>query len=98
MLDELKNRLRITWDNEDEYLSKIIDRSKSYLEDLTGATFDFESNLWERDLLLERCRYVYNNATDEFEKNFKHELKRLILKVALNKSGEVDEQEDTGNA
>lgn len=94
MLDELKNRLRITWDEEDDYLNKIIEQSKSYLSDLTGATFDFEKDLWEKDLLLERCRYIYNNAVDEFERNFSHELKRLIMKVALKKASDLNEQAD----
>ncbi|WP_391564083.1 phage head-tail connector protein [Siminovitchia fortis] len=87
MLEDLKSRLRITWSEEDKDLENIINRSESYLSELTGATFDFEKEVWPKELLLERCRYVYNNAADEFEKNFAHELKRLILLVALGKVG-----------
>ncbi|GIN86973.1 hypothetical protein J6TS2_33590 [Heyndrickxia sporothermodurans] len=92
MLNDLKNSLRITWEDEDEELEKIIKRSESYLSDLTGATFDFDKEEWVKELLLERCRYVYNNAVDEFEENFAHELKRLILMVALGKVGALDEK------
>ena len=59
----------------------------AYLLDLTGASFDFSEEEWPKELLLERCRYVYNNAADEFEKNFHHELARLILKTATGKAG-----------
>lgn len=85
LLNELKNRLRITWDDEDAELSRIIERGKSYFVGLTGKAFAFSINDSETELLLERCRYVYNNAIDEFEVNFAHELKRLIMNVALEK-------------
>lgn len=95
LLDDLKDRLRITWDDDDANLLKLIDRSESYLSQLTGATFDFNKDVWVTDLLLERCRYVHNNAADEFEINFKHELKRLILYVATGIVGELNyEQTD----
>ena len=42
-----------------------------------------------KDLLLERCRYVYNNAGDEFEKIIKGII-RLILDVALGKVGVIN--------
>ncbi|MFE3576897.1 phage head-tail connector protein [Lysinibacillus sp. NPDC059133] len=85
LLIELKHRLRITWDDEDAELERIINRAKSYFEKLTSKAFAFELDKWETELLLERCRYVYNNAADEFEKNFADELKRLIMHVALEK-------------
>ncbi|MBO0586461.1 phage head-tail connector protein [Sporosarcina sp. E16_8] len=96
LLVELKSRLRITWNEEDADLSKTIERSKSYLVELTGAAFNFEKNEWLKDLLLERCRYSYNNASDEFEINFGHELKRLIIHVALGKVVTVDGEESPG--
>jgi hypothetical protein len=86
LVDDLKHRLRITWDDEDEYLRRLIDGSMAYLSDLAGTSFDFFNEGPPKQLMLERCRYVYNNATDEFEINFNHELKRLILNVALGKS------------
>lgn len=91
LLKSLKDRLQITWDEEDEDLESIISRSKSYLSELTGATFNFDKEEWPKELLLERCRYVYNNAADEFEKNYAHELSRLILLVALGKAGRLNE-------
>lgn len=95
LLIELKHRLRITWNDEDAELERIIDRAKSYFEKLTSKAFSFELDTWETELLLERCRYVYNNAADEFEKNFADELKRLIMHVALEKRAENGQQEDS---
>lgn len=83
LLTDVKSNLRITWTEEDEDLKKLIKRSMAYLEDLTGAPLDFSKEESPKELLLERCRYVYNNATDEFEPNFHRELSRLILKVAI---------------
>ncbi|KYG90013.1 hypothetical protein A0U40_09825 [[Bacillus] sp. KCTC 13219] len=91
LLVELKYRLRITWDDEDEELQRIIDRGKSYFKQLTSKAFIFALGEWETELLLERCRYVYNNATDEYEVNYNQELKRLILSVALEKRGQNGE-------
>lgn len=85
LLPELKNRLRITWNEEDAELENIIKRGKSYFVRITGKAFSFGLEEDETELLLERCRYVYNNAADEFEKNFEDELKRLIMYVALEK-------------
>lgn len=91
MLEELKDRLQITWNDTDPDLKEIIEGAKSYLEHLTGATFDFEKEKWPKELLFERCRYVYNNEADEFEKNFIRELSRLILLVALGRVGKLNE-------
>lgn len=83
ILVELKRRLRITWSEQDEELLNIINRAKRYFVKLTGKDFAFDLSDDETELLLERCRYVYNNAADVFEKSFEDELKRLILNVAL---------------
>lgn len=93
LLDELKDILKITWNEEDTYLNSILDKGKAYLFGLTNASFDFSKELTPKDLLLERCRYVYNNAGDEFEKNYKNELSRLILDVAIGRVGVVNGSE-----
>ncbi|MCC2472103.1 hypothetical protein LKL98_13805 [Bacillus pacificus] len=92
LLNELKDLLKITWNDEDTQLNKILLRGKAYLLGLTNASFDFSNEEWPKELLLERCRYVYNNAGDEFEKNYRDELSRLILHVALGKVGVINEE------
>ena len=71
LLNELKDVLKITWNEEDASLIKLLEKGKAYLSGLTNASFDFSKELIPKDLLLERCRYVYNNAGDEFEKIIK---------------------------
>lgn len=83
MLQEVKEYLKITWDNEDAYLQNIISRGKEYLQDLTGTQLDFEGEGQSKSLLLDYCRYYYNNAIEYFEENFKQELLRLQLKEAI---------------
>lgn len=93
LLEELKSVLKITWNEEDAHLNSILDKGKAYLLGLTNASFDFSKELIPKELLLERCRYVYNNAGDEFEKNYKNELSRLILDVAIGRVGVVNGSE-----
>ncbi|WP_326158390.1 head-tail connector protein [Schinkia azotoformans] len=83
LLDQLKSRLRITWDDEDDSLKEMLKDASNYLAKLTGIPIDFVNDAQGKTLLIERCRYVYNNVADEFEKNYKHELSRLILHQAI---------------
>lgn len=97
LLEDVRNTLRITWTDEDENLLKLIERGKAYLQNLCGASFDFDEESDPKSLLLERCRYAYNNALDEFEKNFQHELSRLILNVAIGKVGVIHDSTSQGS-
>ncbi len=90
LLIDVKSNLRITWNEEDNDLKRLIKRSGAYLDDLTGTSLDFSEEGQPKTLLLERCRYAYNNAADEFEGNYHHELSRLILKVAIEEAGTSD--------
>ena len=83
MLETVKDYLKITWDDEDASLQDIIDQSKAYLDELVGAELDFEQKGLARSLLFDRCRYVYNNASEYFEENFRREILRLQLKVGV---------------
>lgn len=89
MLKEVKYYLKITWDSEDNYLQGIINRGKSNLEELTGTTLDFEVEGQSKSLLLDYCRYAYNNALEYYEENFQKEILRLQLKEAVKASKEV---------
>lgn len=83
MLEELKEYLKITWTDEDNSLTSIVERGKSNLEELTGTTLDFETEGQAKSLLLDYCRYAYNNALEYFEENFSKEILRLQLKEAV---------------
>lgn len=93
MLEELKDYLKITWDNENDYLQNIITRGKNYLNDSTGVKLDFEEEGQHKTLLLDYCRYYYNNAIEYFKENFAQEILQLQLKVAIKESEEVIQDE-----
>lgn len=83
MLEEVKEYLKITWNDEDNSLNNMIERGKSNLEELTGTTLDFTVNNQAKSLLLDYCRYAYNNALEYFEENFHKEITRLQLSEAV---------------
>ena len=83
MLNEVKDYLKITWNDEDSNITGIIARGKVYLNDLVGVELDYESEGQPKSLLLDYCRYAYNNALEYFEENFKREILRLQLKVGV---------------
>ena len=87
MLQAVKDYLKITWDDEDGSLQTIIERGKTYLNDLVGAELDFDVAGPPRSLLLDYCRYVYNNASEYFEENFASELLRLQLQMGVKALG-----------
>ena len=94
MLEAVKGYLKITWDEEDEAVTDLIDRGKKKLEELTGADLDFENEGLDRSLLFDYCRYAYNNASEYFEENFQKEILRLQLMTGVSLlpvDGEEDE-------
>lgn len=92
MLQKVKDYLKITWDDEDQNLTEIIERAKAYLNNLVGIELDFDAEDDPRALLLDRCRYVYNNAGEYFAENFEGDILRLQLAAAV-KDVEGDEHE-----
>ena len=96
MLQEVKAYLKITWGDEDAHLQNIITRGKGRLNELAGAELDFGTPGLAQDLLLDYCRYSYNNASEYFEENFREEILRLQLMtgVALMPAGEDADAEN----
>jgi len=82
MLQEVKDYLKITWSDEDAALTSLITRGQAYLNNLVGADLDFTSGL-PQSLLLDYCRYIYNNASEYFEENFASEILRLQLQTGV---------------
>jgi len=77
LLIEVKSYLHITWDEEDQDIQKMIDRAISYFKSIVGQDVDFVEDGQNRQLLLDRCRYVRNHAVEEFEENFGSEIRNL---------------------
>ena len=83
MLQEVKDNLKITWNDEDAVLAKMVERAKDNVNDLIGVELDFDENNQAKTLLLNYCRYFYNSAAEYFEGNFSKEILRLQLKEAV---------------
>ena len=82
LLEQLKERLKITWDDEDILLINMLERAEKSLNALMGVELNYNTPGPAQELLLERCRYDYNNALEYFEQNFAREILRLQLQVA----------------
>lgn len=83
LLHEVKQELKITWDDEDVMLSNMIERGKGCLNSLVGVELDFSKNNQAKSLLLNYCRYDYNSALEYFEDNFHKEIVRLQYTEAV---------------
>lgn len=82
LIDEVKEELRISWDTEDMRISKMIERAMNYLNNLVGTELDYTLQDDVKELLLNYCRYSYNNALEYFLENFSMEITRIQLRVA----------------
>lgn len=83
MLENVKSYLRISWEDDDELLLGFIERGKEVLNSLSGKELNYEEESTQKALLLDYCRYAYNNATECFEDNFYKEISRLQYQIAL---------------
>jgi hypothetical protein len=97
LTSELKNYLKITWDDEDADLKKIVMRGQSYLNRKAGVTLDFEKDHEAIQLLLDYGRYVHNHSFELFEANFQSELFSLSLREGV-KDHAIEETDSTTSA
>ena len=70
-LPAFKERMRITSEDEDGRLKKMLTSSIVATTSLVGAT---ELHEMLTELTFERARYVYHDALDEFQKNYADEI------------------------
>ncbi len=92
ILDDVKAYLDITWEDQptNNKLTGIIERGKAYLNDISGATLNYDVEDKPRALLFDYCRYARSNALEMFPVNFKSELISLRLST-LTKDVGIDE-------
>ena len=72
LLRLFKQRMRISYDTDDENLKAILDSSVSAIGKLTGS--EDISNPMIRELVIERSRYVFNDSLEFFYDNFINDL------------------------
>ena len=83
MLTDAKDKLYISWDENDEQVRRIILRACKYVQSKVSQELTFAPDSDEYELMLERCRYDWNNALDEFETNYSSEILAFIQSYAL---------------
>lgn len=97
LLADLKAKLQVTWDDVEtnRVLEKSIKNGQRYFNNLCETTFTFAEGNAEYELLIERCRYDWNNTLDEFATNYQREISALIMDVAVSKYEEAKADEQT---
>jgi hypothetical protein len=83
LLKAVKDNIYVTWNEEDDSIKKMIAKNMVYLQSKVSTKLAFLPDSLEYGLLLERCRYDWNRALDEFEQNFASELLGFIQHYAL---------------
>lgn len=97
LFDEVKDECGITWSDEitDRKVDGIITRAKAILDRYAGKSCDYDADGTERQLLLSLCRYIYNNAYEEFSTNFSGEIIALRLRHEAVRAMETDADDST---
>ena len=85
LLQELKDKLNITWNEEEtnRKLESIIEDAKLILNYKLGATIDYSEAGLEHNLFLNYCMYVYNNCSNEFDINYLNEIYQIRQKYEV---------------
>lgn len=90
MLGEIKEYIKVNWENENANIQSMILRGQAHLQGLTGTILDFEIDEGlAKSLLFDYCRYAYNNALEYFEENFSKEILRLQLQEAVKANDKI---------
>ena len=92
LLDAVKNYLDITWPDEegDKKMEGIIARGMGYIDRVAGGKQDYSVEEKPRELLFDYCRYVRDDALNEFTQNYLHELIALQTDKEVEAFGEPD--------
>ena len=101
LIETLKTYLDITWNDPhtNAKLEGILARAQAKLREYAGCTAEeltFEDGTEEQQLLLDLCRYIYNNASEDFEENYRADLIMLRAKYKTEAMSDEGEETDSG--
>lgn len=99
LIDKVKNYLDITWYDEltEKKVKGLTERAIKILQSYAGTEIDLDEDSDEEQLLLDLCRYIYNNAYEDFKINFCSELIMLRVKYQCEEASEINEQKKSTN-
>ena len=96
LIDEVKDECGISWSDEDtdRKINGIMVRAKAILDKFAGEPCDYENSGSERQLFCSLCRYIYNDAFEEFGRNFQTDITQLRLDYERKRYAEAEENAD----
>ena len=86
LLEQVKDYLHVTWEEENNNIYNTILEGKQYLSEKIGTVIDFKTDLVALGLLKDYVRYVRNYSKEYFEQNFLNDIQSLQLKYAISES------------
>jgi hypothetical protein len=89
IIEEFKERMRITHSAEDSNLERLLSFSYVRIKEMCGE-FDIAINKTGKELVFERTRYAYNDAIEFFNDNFLSEINSFAFSLLPDEEGEED--------
>lgn len=91
VVKQLKARMRISHDSEDEYLDSLITASFAYLKRRCGdfSIDDTDENYVGKELVLERAKYTYEGNLEYFDENYQMMIHALSFDLGVEANEET---------
>lgn len=91
VVKQLKARMRILHDSEDEYLDSLITASFAYLKRRCGdfSIDDIDENYVGKELVLERAKYTYEGNLEYFDENYQMMIHALSFDLGVEANEET---------
>lgn len=91
VVKQLKARMRISHDSEDEYLDSLITASFAYLKRRCGdfSIEDIDENYVGKELVLERAKYTYEGNLEYFDENYQMMIHALSFDLGVEDNEET---------
>lgn len=91
VVKQLKARMRISHDSEDEYLDSLITASFAYLKRRCGdfSIEDIDENYVGKELVLERAKYTYEGNLEYFDENYQMMIHALSFDLGVEANEET---------
>lgn len=90
LITEIRDTLDITWSDPDtdRKVRNIFRRSIGILDNYANTEIDYNEDMFARELLMNLCRYIWDNDYEHFKANYSMD---IIALRAQYRAGETDE-------
>jgi len=97
LLQEAKDKLRITWDEEDEHVWRLVEAAQVEIDGRFGTKCDYLEPGMPKTLMLEHIFYNRNNVLHEFRNAYFNELMDVAISVIV-ENGMAQAKGENANA